>query len=526
MAVDNIILPDAPGVEIIDPFWSRPDLHAALGDSARGILEHPKLQNTDILSIGESPALLSLIAKDALEARGNSVTLVPFSGFRFTQQNNNDADDEKTIRPLGNLKHLNAYRAFLEKNGASPRQIVEKFKGPRGTKTAIFDIPSSYGSLGAFYQLMLDWAKDEGVLKDFERATELVAITESERVRKQLHFPAHGLTKEPLTIEPGQIYFKRHPSYPDTRSVSDIMLYRPGRDEGAENGGFRIVPYHSSTGWDKDPVPIEADKAANAARVLAYLAPIGQALKADQLAGIQRYPATIANKDKLPKSFYFSDAKPATASIGVVGTDSPEEITAKNLGKDIALVAFDGTKASMVRIAVGKTSSSELEKIAADLSVLFDPAKTTIALVGGRLSPRSEMLSDLGKEKHQTSHFVAGDLRTSLRAKAFNVNFSDLAGRQANLSASVDETGKLCVVSQNLGAPDQKGYSVDLEEWLVRRQVLEQKGAPEAKVRESVLPLIGSESAPKNTGAGVGTQLHQGAGKIVGRFARLLRPGV
>ncbi len=218
-------------------WWKDVDLRKEFKDLAKALLQHPNLKQSDIVSIGQSPAWLSVACEETLKRQNNRVLFVPHSGGNPPEAAIHIeggrlvyGDTEDSYSRESPIPTTQYYRNFLTRIGVTPQKIIQRFRDDN-VKTSFVDVVDSKSGLYQFMHVMSDWAKDEGCLEDFVACANVVPIKFRETTAAKVTFPDIGA------------------SYALTGINSEITGFLLSETHKKN----RVVPYYPCGNWEKSP---------------------------------------------------------------------------------------------------------------------------------------------------------------------------------------------------------------------------------------------------------------------------------
>ena len=160
--------------ELIDP--SNPEIPLQSDSMLEKFVDISKIylkyKDQPIICLGRSPKWFLNTAfwmKDGIP----DYKFVAFSGYWYHQNSKNGA--KRMDKEAPTKEEELAYRNYLEKIGATPKAIVDTMK-KEGKKTVITDYVCSGKGFCSFLDIMSRFAKDEGILEEFSKSIQIVAL--------------------------------------------------------------------------------------------------------------------------------------------------------------------------------------------------------------------------------------------------------------------------------------------------------------------------------------------------------------
>lgn len=133
---------------------------------------YKKYKHQPIICLGRSPKWFlnaALWMKDGID----DYDFLAFSGSWFVP------DYAEGVRKIPKIapseKEVATYRKYLDKKELNPKNIVDKYH-ETGQKTVITDFVATGKGMTSFLDLMSDYAEDQGVLEEFSKSIQIVAI--------------------------------------------------------------------------------------------------------------------------------------------------------------------------------------------------------------------------------------------------------------------------------------------------------------------------------------------------------------
>lgn len=138
----------------------------------KGAQIYSNYKDKNIISLGRSPKWFLNTSK-SMEGGIQDYKSVAFSDYWYRIDPKEGA--VRINRAAPSVEEVVAYRKYLKSIQADPKSIVDNFKNT-GKKTVITDYIQTGKSACSFMEIMGDYAKDLGILKDFSKAIEIIGI--------------------------------------------------------------------------------------------------------------------------------------------------------------------------------------------------------------------------------------------------------------------------------------------------------------------------------------------------------------
>lgn len=133
---------------------------------------YKKYKNQPIICLGRSPKWFlnaALWMKDGID----DYKFVAFSGYWFWPDYGEGVRKFEKNAPTE--KEVTRYRKYLKDQSVDPKTIVDHYK-KTGEKTVLTDFVATGKGMTSFLDIMADYADEEGILEEFSKSIQIVAI--------------------------------------------------------------------------------------------------------------------------------------------------------------------------------------------------------------------------------------------------------------------------------------------------------------------------------------------------------------